>query len=239
MRLLQVLCTVLITILYSRPTLCSDVCSGVLNIPATEGENIILPINETEVKEISWILGGYHIVTTKPGNECSVKNRRLIERLQGTDQGSLKINDVRMEDQGEYSATVFKQKNNHCLQHFQVKIYPKLLNEDVEIKIKVSENKSCIFTCSVNNSDVTIFWSYQSERNTNIRNPTLKLYDINPNSTYTCVAENPANRISRSIKPWILCQKETDYSLVNQANRANRVPTVVMIMCVLKVVLCQ
>ncbi|KAM4013229.1 SLAM family member 5-like [Anomaloglossus baeobatrachus] len=238
MRCLRVLCTAFITILYIRHTLCRDVCSGLVKISATEGENITLTINETEVKEISWILGGFHIVTTKPGKECNVKNRKLIERLQGTDQGSLKINDVHKEDQGEYSATVIKEKNIFCLQHFDVKVYSKLLNMDIEIKT-VSASESCAVTCSVNYSDVTIFWSNTSEV---IKNPTLKLNDIQPNITYTCVAENPANKISRSIEPWILCQKVAERANI-LANRAEShsiwIFIVVMIMGGHKVVLCE
>ncbi|XP_066465095.1 SLAM family member 9-like isoform X2 [Eleutherodactylus coqui] len=203
-------CAVILLLILQK-LLCSDTCSPEVPVHAAEGENVTLQINETEVKEISWLLGGHHIVTTKPGKPVIIKDRKLKQRLQGTDQGSLEIIDVYLEDQGEYSATVFKENNNDCVQHFRVNVYPKLLNEDIEIKSTVSGKEPCnvTLTCAVNRSDVTIFWSSQSESNTVIRDHTLTLYNVHPNNTYSCTAENPAIKTSRSIKPWIFCLEDT------------------------------
>ncbi|KAG9468054.1 hypothetical protein GDO78_013838 [Eleutherodactylus coqui] len=177
---------------------------------------------------------------SNPGKPVIIKDRKLKQRLQGTDQGSLEIIDVYLEDQGEYSATVFKEKNNDCVQHFRVNVYPKLLNEDIEIKSTVSGKEPCnvTLTCAVNRSDVTIFWSSQSESNTVIRDHTLTLYNVHPNSTYSCTAENPAIKTSRSIKPWIFCLEDTaTYSFNLAGSHPIWTPVLVMMMFIVGPVL--
>ncbi|XP_044128698.1 SLAM family member 8-like [Bufo gargarizans] len=217
MRLRQVL--YIMIILYTESTLCSQVCSDIMTIAGSEGENVILDINETEVKEISWLLGRHHIVTTEPGKIIHVKKRKLSQRLEGTDQGSLKIINLHMEDQGNYSATVFKEKQKDCVQNFWVKVYPKLLKKDIEIKINVSETESCnmTLTCTANNPYVRISWRNQTEGYKVVRNHTLNLNNIHPTTIYHCIAETPVIRISRSVRPWTFCQKETAIGLAPRA----------------------
>lgn len=233
MTLLRVPCTVILIALYIQPTLCSADCSDPLSISAAEGENVILHINETGVEEISWIQNGAHIASVL-GKTFSVKDPKSRTRFQGTVQGSLKIVYVRMKDQGEYSASVTKEKEKDCVQIFTLKVYPKLLKEDIEIKVNVSGDETCNLTCTVNKPDVRISWNNQSENNTDVINPTLQLYNIHPNDTYSCTAENPVIRISRSIQPWSFCQKETGVHLAHQANSQSIwIPIVVVLMIIL------
>ncbi|CAN2390108.1 hypothetical protein PRIEUP_LOCUS144 [Pristimantis euphronides] len=242
MRPLRILCTVIIAVLCIEPKSCNHACSNVVIVHAAVGEIVVLQINETEVKEISWTLGGNHIVTIESGKPAMVKDRKLEKRLLGSHQGSLKIMDVHMEDQGEYSATVFKEKIKDCVQHFRVKIYPKLSNKDIVIKSNVSGTKNCsvTLTCTVNKSDVTVFWSNQKENSTVIRDHTITLSNTHPDSIYNCTAENPVIRTSRSITPWIFCQKGTATSLLNPAgSHLSWIPIVVVMMFILKPLLCS
>ncbi|KAM3919059.1 SLAM family member 5-like [Leptodactylus fuscus] len=226
---LRALCAAVFTILYIQPTSCLQNCSTEVLIPTAEGDNVTLHVNETEVKEISWILRSHHIVTTKPGRQLEIKNFKLKKRLQGTDQGSLKIINVNIKDQGEYSATVFKEEEKQCVQNYKVTVFSKLLKKDITITVNVSGDNSCRLTCNVNKPDVTTFWSDQrSENNTVVRNHTLELHNTHLNSSYKCIAESPVTRISTSIKPWTVCHKGREGCDKKCPPREGRRPTAII-----------
>ncbi|KAG8560169.1 hypothetical protein GDO81_014822 [Engystomops pustulosus] len=206
MNLLHVLHIVYTISLYHQCARCRQICSEEIYIAAVEGEDVTLQINEIDVREISWLSGSSHIATSKPGQPLDVKYRKLKKRLQNSVKGSLKIIQVCMEDQGEYSANVIKEKDEECDQHFSIKVYPKLFIKDITIKSKKHDDESCSVTCNVNKPHVEIFWSNQTNH-TIARNVTLKLHDIVPNSTYTCSAENPVMKVSKSIRPWTSCPR--------------------------------
>ncbi|XP_069806259.1 SLAM family member 5-like [Dendropsophus ebraccatus] len=236
MRLLKVPFTVLVlvVVLCIEPTLCSRVCSGRKDIFVAEGKNVTLQINETEVKEISWLQNGFHIASVVRGT-LIVKTAKLRGRLNSTDQGSLMITHVRMKDQGEYTASVLKEEKD-CIQLFGLKVYPKLLPKDIDISTQLSESGSCNLTCVVNKKKTKIFWTNESGNNTIVTDHyTLILDNTDPNSNYTCTAENPLTRISRSIQPWSACwEGETAISQPHQnGSNSSWIPIFIVVLIIL------
>ncbi|XP_075049368.1 SLAM family member 9-like isoform X2 [Mixophyes fleayi] len=201
----------ILMVTYLQTIFSGQVCKKLVHLSVEEGKNALLQINETEVEEISWILHTNHIATTMPDKPISVKDRKLKRWLHSLTDGSLKMINVTRHNEGSYTANIFKKSEEHCTQRYRLKVYPRLSEQDVYISVNVSINETCgmTLTCTVNGSDVKIFWS---ENGTAVTNRTLNLYGIRPSISYKCIAKNPVSRVSKTVTPWTYCPEETNIS---------------------------
>ncbi|CAH2327016.1 SLAM family member 5-like [Pelobates cultripes] len=173
------------------------------------GGDLILPIKQTGIKYISWVTvnGGTHFATTKPGGDIDIRDNRYEGRLYGTADGSLNFTKLTREDQGEYTATIRTVPGyRHCNKKYNLRVFKKLLPEDIEILPNVTRNGTCgvILSCKVNGSDVRITWS-RSDSSV-IINGLLHILDTN--TIFTCTAQNPISTISRTVIPKSYCQED-------------------------------
>ncbi|KAM3918701.1 uncharacterized protein RB166_013478 isoform 1-T2 [Leptodactylus fuscus] len=79
------------------------------NISGLRGESVTLivaSIKESEIQDIQWVKNGINFATTKPNKEVTIRDSNYNERLGASNDGSLVIQKLTMEDQGEYKADI-------------------------------------------------------------------------------------------------------------------------------------
>ncbi|KAE8588493.1 hypothetical protein XENTR_v10022574 [Xenopus tropicalis] len=81
--------------------------------------------------------------------------------------------------------------------------------EDILIHHNVTGMGTCniTLTCAVAQPQVTVSWDETNQIGTEVEGDTLHIYNVDTNVTYSCTAQNPISRASRTINPWDLCYK--------------------------------
>lgn len=79
------------------------------NISAVRGEDVTFVVDiikESGIQDIQWVKNGVNFATTKPFQGVTIRDNVYDGRLGGSDDGSLIIHNLAMEDQGEYKADI-------------------------------------------------------------------------------------------------------------------------------------
>ncbi|XP_063296523.1 SLAM family member 5-like [Pelobates fuscus] len=190
--------------------LCAELCGDKRTVIGAVGGDVILPLKQTRIKDVSWVNvnGGTHFATTKPGGDIQIRDNRYEGRLYGTADGSLRFTKLTREDHGDYIANILTDPGNkQCEQQYDLRVFRKLLSEDIEILPTVTRNGTCgvILFCTVNGSGVNITWSRSDSTEINVINGLLHVTDIN--NIFTCTAQNPVSTVSRTVIPMSYCQE--------------------------------
>ncbi|XP_063295381.1 SLAM family member 5-like [Pelobates fuscus] len=204
-------------LLFSLQTgvLCTVLCGDKRTVIGAVGGDVILPVNLTGIKDISWVFvsGGNHFATTKPGGHIDIRYNRHKGRLYGTADGSLHFTKLTSEDQGEYRANILTDPGNkQCDQRYDLRVFRKLEDKDIEIDY-IARNGTCVntFLCKIDVSDVTITWNSQSSSKINVTDGLLYVSDTN--ASYTCTAQNPVSTISKTVNLEEYCNKEPEVTI--------------------------
>ncbi|CAH2225367.1 SLAM family member 5-like [Pelobates cultripes] len=107
---------------------CVKSCGDKRTVIGAVGEDAVLPVNKTRIKDGSWVTvnGGIHFATTKPGGDIDIRDNRYEGRLYGTADGSLHFTKLTREDQGEYRATIRTDTGNKpCDQQYDLRVFSK------------------------------------------------------------------------------------------------------------------
>lgn len=79
------------------------------NISALRGGDVTFVVDiikESGIQDIQWVKNGVNFATTKPFQGVTIRDNVYDGRLRGSDDGSLIIHNLAMEDQGEYKADI-------------------------------------------------------------------------------------------------------------------------------------
>ncbi|XP_053330407.1 SLAM family member 7-like [Spea bombifrons] len=190
--------------------LCAELCDDSRSVSGAEGGDVTLPINKEEFKEVSWVFGGRHIATTYHDGYINIKSLPLFKtRLYGIRDGSLNLTNVGKGHKGTYTATLYMQDGTEFVQCFSLSVYKKLLDTDIQIHHVTGKNDTCYvsLTCTVKVPGVNITWTDSNGRTVSVTNQTLYDKYTDTNVSYNCVAKNPVSEVSRTVIPWMFCQK--------------------------------
>ncbi|XP_063295501.1 SLAM family member 9-like [Pelobates fuscus] len=201
---------ILMVLYLQKGILSMEKCEYVKTIAGELGEDINLLMERSGFKDISWTMGGKHIVTTNADGSIDIKSQMLKNRLKGMPNGSLTITKSISTDQGVYMANIFFEKKKEVIQCYKVTLYRKLSNSDIEIHYNASRSGPCevTLTCMVNVPDVTITWTYYNGAKTEEMDHTTQVNYMNINVSHTCTATNLVSRASRTIIPQTFCETE-------------------------------
>ncbi|XP_040267398.1 SLAM family member 5 [Bufo bufo] len=169
------------------------------------GDNVTLLVSQENIEDITWSYGNNRIASTKPQEEMDVTNR-FRGKLESDQDGSLIVMNLQQEDEGTYDASIKLRSGDMCTVHHQLHVYKKLSVDDIRIEHNVFSHEPCHVTlnCSASGSDVTIAW-IGSNGTRNVVNVT------DPNTLYTCRAQNPVSNSSKSIAPRNYCENRNGY----------------------------
>ncbi|XP_040267712.1 uncharacterized protein LOC120981962 isoform X4 [Bufo bufo] len=79
------------------------------NISAVLGKEATLVVNtnkESEIRDIQWVKNGTNFATTKPKEDVTIRVNSYKGKLRSTNDGSLVLQSLTIEDQGEYKADI-------------------------------------------------------------------------------------------------------------------------------------
>ncbi|XP_066465090.1 SLAM family member 5-like isoform X1 [Eleutherodactylus coqui] len=217
-------CAAILLLTLLKCVFCYPPCGKEKNVSAVEGENVILQVDEEDFNEISWVIGGAHIATTKPNNTIEIKSHNYKSKLYTDKNGSLGIAKVIMEHSGTFIASIFKNEDP-CSQSYHLTVYSNFSDHDLQILHNITYNERCFITCVVNKADVTSTWSsvdmvYEEKTST------LHLNDKTMNISWMCTAANKLINISKIIEPRTLCYDEKDKTVM-----------IVIIVCVFLIIM--
>ncbi|XP_075463852.1 SLAM family member 9-like [Ascaphus truei] len=203
----------LIFFFHQKSILCDVTCGDIRHVVGREGGDVTLQVDQTAIKDISWVQSKSlkHIATTKPDVSVDIRDRLYKERLYSWPNASLHITHLTSEDQGTYTADIRSEKEeNECTQLYDLRVYKKLSSEDINIHHQVTGSVTCnvTLTCTVSGPDVTRTWYDSNSREINVTNHTLHVYNPDTHRNYTCTARNPVSYTSRTVIPWKYCEEE-------------------------------
>ncbi|XP_075048012.1 cell adhesion molecule CEACAM3-like isoform X2 [Mixophyes fleayi] len=98
-------------------------CGERRNVSGIEGGDVTLPVDQTEIRDISWVTDKRIIARTEPGKPVVVREKLYNGRLDVTADGSLIITNLSREDQGIYTADIQGQSSEQCTQIYYLTIY--------------------------------------------------------------------------------------------------------------------
>ncbi|XP_075048698.1 uncharacterized protein LOC142108751 [Mixophyes fleayi] len=97
-------------------------CGERRNVSGIEGGDVTLPVDQTDIRDISWVTDMRPIATTEPGKPVAVRGKFHKGRLDVTADGSLIITNLSREDQGIYSANILRQTSEQCTQLYDLMV---------------------------------------------------------------------------------------------------------------------
>ncbi|XP_074079154.1 T-lymphocyte surface antigen Ly-9-like isoform X1 [Macrotis lagotis] len=180
-----------------------------------ESVTFLLEIPKREkLEDITWSKQGIITVVT-PGEAIKVIEKKYKDRVRIISNNySLQINNLRLEDSGVYRAQINIQDSNvTTTKEYNLQVYEKLRKPQIRVNSTVSEDGQCIvfLTCSVNASgnNVTYSWSPMGPDATVSHGGSviqIPWTPCNADWNYTCTARNPASSSSSHITTsWDLC----------------------------------
>ncbi|XP_075049251.1 uncharacterized protein LOC142109106 isoform X2 [Mixophyes fleayi] len=157
----------------------------ITHVSATEGEDVTLRFPERGKKQIinvSWVKSpDTHIATTTPDGNVDIRESHYKGRLRGSNDASLTIINVTLEDQGLYRASILRSDSDAYGQLYNLSILAKLPDNNVT-RHEASIPDPCSVSCRINGSDVILNCNKTSSRDI------TELYD--PEICF-CVTRNP------------------------------------------------
>ncbi|XP_041429552.1 uncharacterized protein LOC121397217 isoform X1 [Xenopus laevis] len=200
-------------------------CVPGIEISVGEGEEVILPVLSGET--FDWRFdNGYQykqFAKTEAGGKIWDIKDQFRGRLSSTENGSLIITNVTMNDPPTYVKWLDQSQWPDCIQKYYLRVYKPLEAEDILIHHNITGKGTCniTLTCAVTQSQVTVSWDETNQRDTEVEGDTLHIYNVKSTVTYTCTAQNPISRTSKSINPWHLCYKGAEPTGASSATVAS------------------
>ncbi|KAM3920497.1 SLAM family member 5-like [Leptodactylus fuscus] len=181
---------------------CDNLCGMTAVVYGTYGGIIRLPVENAGIDDITWIHNNNRIASTGPQKTIHVTSL-YNGKLESDQNGSLVIKNLRQEDEGTYEASIKFQDGNMCTVTYKLRVYRKLSVDDLKIELNVHSHELCQMTlnCTGSGSDVTITWICGGM---NVTRNTVNVTD--PQTPYTCTAQNPISGASKSITPGTYCE---------------------------------
>ncbi|XP_075047884.1 pregnancy-specific beta-1-glycoprotein 3-like isoform X2 [Mixophyes fleayi] len=104
-------------------------CAERINVTATVGENVTLRVPERriiQIIDVTWVTRGwYHFVTTAPGGNVVIRDAHYKGRLRCSNDASLTITNVTLEDQGRYTASILLSDGDTYGQIYHIRMLDK------------------------------------------------------------------------------------------------------------------
>uniref|UniRef100_A0A6I8Q4Z2 Ig-like domain-containing protein n=1 Tax=Xenopus tropicalis TaxID=8364 RepID=A0A6I8Q4Z2_XENTR len=175
-----------------------SVCSETRKVIGAEGSDVTMPVNKEAVKEVIWVFNHRCIAKTWPNQNSDITDSAYNGRVSKEAGFSIVIKNVTKEDEGLYTANVLRGAAEVYEQLcYQLRVYGKL--EPTHQSSLMRENCHLNLSCTVNRADVTVTWNSAGRGETNVANITYHGNSPATDSSYTCIAANPASNFSRTI----------------------------------------
>ncbi|KAE8588488.1 hypothetical protein XENTR_v10022569 [Xenopus tropicalis] len=187
-----------------------SVCSETRKVIGAEGSDVTMPVNKEAVKEVIWVFNHRCIAKTWPNQNSDITDSAYNGRVSKEAGFSIVIKNVTKEDEGLYTANVLRGAAEVYEQLcYQLRVYENLSHKDLEIHHLFTDRENCHLnlSCTVNRADVTVTWNSAGRGETNVANITYHGNSPATDSSYTCIAANPASNVSRTIIPRLFCVK--------------------------------
>ncbi|XP_018087164.2 SLAM family member 9 isoform X2 [Xenopus laevis] len=195
----------------TKAVLCSAKCPDTTKMIIAEGSDVTMPINKDSVKEVIWVFKHRYIAKTWANRISEISDPAYKGRMDIKPGLSIMIKNVTEEDEGLYTANVLRENTEDYEQLcYELKVYEKLSAKDLQIHHRITDSKNCHLnlSCTVNIADVTVSWNSIGRGDTNVANITFLGNSPDTDSSYTCIAANPASSVSRTIIPRLVCAEE-------------------------------
>ncbi|XP_068111030.1 SLAM family member 9-like [Hyperolius riggenbachi] len=195
----------LLSLLHSIQSTFQD-CRPMKHLSGMVSGDVLLQVDEVQIKDISWIVNRKHIATTKPGQPVDIKALQFKNRLFNGTNGSLRVTNLTNADQGEFAANIFLMEDGkECTLLYNLTVYSKLTASDIQIDHNITWNETCsvTLTCTVRKTDSLVSW--RNSVNGYVTKSTLQIMYPDVNSSWTCTAWNPATNVSKSVTPMTFC----------------------------------
>ncbi|XP_075700656.1 SLAM family member 5-like, partial [Rhinoderma darwinii] len=185
-------------------------CGKLLVVNGAHDDNVTLRVYNKNLTDVTWLYNFNRIASTGPQTRIRVTGT-YKEKLASGEDGSLIIMNLRQEDEGTYDASIKLRTEEMCTVHYQLHMYPKLSADDIKMEYTVSSHEPChvILTCTTSGSNVTITWT---GGDINVTRNIVNVTD--PETRYTCTAQNPVSHSSKSITPRKYCEEGSHSSIV-------------------------
>ncbi|XP_012604664.2 SLAM family member 5 isoform X2 [Microcebus murinus] len=185
-----------------------------LTVNGILGESVTFPLNIQELQRvvtITWTSGTSVAFVTPRGSgtapQVVVTHSNYDERIHVLGQNyNLVINDLRMEDAGDYKADIRMDLSYTTTKCYNLQVYRRLEKPKITQSLTTSVNGTCnvTLTCSVDKEEknVTYSWSPPGKEGN-----VLQIFQPPEDHelTYTCTAWNPVSNNSESISTQQLC----------------------------------
>ncbi|XP_075047961.1 T-lymphocyte surface antigen Ly-9-like isoform X2 [Mixophyes fleayi] len=130
-----------LVVLYLQKGVLGASCGERRNVSGIEGGDVTLPVDQTEIRDISWVIDTRLIATTEPGNPVVVKEKLYNGRLDVTADGSLIITNLSREDQGIYTADIQRQRSGQCTQIYYLTVYDEKFYKPLATRNIIEDDK--------------------------------------------------------------------------------------------------
>ncbi|XP_063802992.1 uncharacterized protein LOC134980213 isoform X2 [Pseudophryne corroboree] len=124
-----------------------------IDVSATAGGNVTLRVpdrGEQRILDITWVTaGGNHFATTAPNGSVLIRDDRYIGKLHGSDDASLIISHVTVEDQGLYRASVCPLKEDSYGIMYNIRVSENTADKNVVGHVEDSTQDPCV-SCTTN-----------------------------------------------------------------------------------------
>ncbi|KAM4664854.1 pregnancy-specific glycoprotein 22-like [Discoglossus pictus] len=99
-------------------------CDDTTIVTGIYGGDTILQVDENDIKGISWLIGGNHFASTKPGGIIESRENQFARKVDGTYDASLKITNLTEEDQAIYTANILRNKEGRqCKRYYDLRVH--------------------------------------------------------------------------------------------------------------------
>ncbi|XP_060116327.1 SLAM family member 5-like [Heteronotia binoei] len=169
---------------------------------------------------VSWLQVKRNIVNIailETGQSCSVRvlHSKFEERLNASrDCRGLQITDLQQDDSGNYRAQI-----KDYTEDFSLKIYKNLLESDLEVQCETNtlgDGSDTVLNCSAGKWGDGVHYSWTStSKGRNISSHVIHSRFQDGDTNYTCTAENPVSKASRTISVKELCEGNTGVFMSN------------------------
>ncbi|XP_070774699.1 T-lymphocyte surface antigen Ly-9-like [Enoplosus armatus] len=189
-------------------------------LTGTEGGSVTLP---DPVFERGFLSSGGNIIAMVTDRNVEVLEDIYKDRLVwNKDTGLFTFTGLQRNDSGTYD--VNSKKGNPFIKSYKVTVYEPLPTPAVST-LSVSA-VSCILLCLVEGAEETTLLWYKGEelvnRSSSARSLPLEVHRLDFNSSYRCVAANPAEEKARPVDVTTLCRGQTGSDSRGDADARHR-----------------
>ncbi|XP_039889507.1 uncharacterized protein LOC120734639 isoform X2 [Simochromis diagramma] len=202
------------------------------NLTGTVGGNITLP---DSVQEEGFLLYGGKVIALVNNGEFKVLKEKYKNRLQwDRNSGLFTLTELQRDDSGIY--VIQSETGKGFTSSYELTVYDSVPTPAVK-KVSVS-SESCSLLCWVDR-ETTLLW-FKDEQMLNQSSSALSLpltvHKQDFNSSYRCVAANPAEEKTLAVRVRTTCG-DTDDNDTNSSTEPRNYNILIIIFCVLSVVM--